>query len=85
MPKIKKLLGSEKEIWVDLNKENYQEFFKRATKEKFVWFNGREIDEKEPFPFCISIMQDGTLGRVPCFQRFGQEKKPKIIPFSIIN
>ena len=51
MPKIKKLLGSEKEIWVDLKEENYQEFFKQAKKEGFAWFNGREIDEKEPFPF----------------------------------
>ena len=83
MPKIKELLGREKEVWVDLRKENYRAFFKQAKEEGFVWINGREIREDENFPFCMRITQDGKLARVLCFQRFGDFQKPKIISFQL--
>ena len=56
MPKIKETLGQEKEIWVDVNEDNYRAFFRQAKKEGFVWINGKEIQpNKELFHFCISL------------------------------
>lgn len=86
MPKIKEVLGTEKEIWVDLNEGNYRAFFKQAKEEGFVWLNGKEIQpDKELFRFCIAVSLQGEIGGVNGYARFGKGEKPKIIPFSIIN
>ena len=84
MPKIKELLGREKEIWVDLRKENYRAFFKQAKEEGFAWFNGREIrPDEELFRFCIGVSKEGRIGGVNGYARFGKGEKPKIISFQL--
>ena len=86
MPKIRDLLADEREIWLDLNEDNYRVFFRQGKEEGFVWLNGKEIrPERELFRFTISITKDGKIGGVNGYQRFGEQKKPKIYPFSIIN
>ncbi len=84
MPKIKELLGQEKEIWVDLNEDNYRAFFKQAKQEGFVWLNGKEIQpQKEQFRFCISVTSRGGIGGVNGYARFGEGEKPKICTFQL--
>ena len=75
MPNIKELLGSEKEIWVYLEKENYRDFFRQAKAEGFAWRNGKAICDNEEFRVCVSVSKDGKVAYVSCFALFGAPGK----------
>ena len=84
MPKIKELLGTETQIWVDLTADNYRAFFKQAKEEGFVWLNGKQIQpNQEKFRFCIAVLSQGKIGGVNGYARFGKGEKLKICTFQL--